>query len=287
MKRIVIILSFLFAGIIQCRQSDFKKARYAPAAYTFEKVVVKRKDTTRQTLPDRKTIFAIVETNKGNMLLELFYEEAPKTVQNFVDLAQGEKEFTAPNGTKQKKSFYNGLLFHRVIPNFMIQGGCPKGDGTGGPGYKFEDEINGVSLGLDKIKTKDAPSYENFLQRAVIEGLGIKTRAEYEERKEEAEKELKLALDLSILEILHRAGYRYNEYLKSHKAIKGSLAMANAGPATNGSQFFINQVDTPHLDGLHTVFGQLISGEEVLNKIIADGNGKSSIRQILIIDKRE
>ncbi|MCE9499105.1 MAG: peptidylprolyl isomerase, partial [Leptospira sp.] len=137
------------------------------------------------------------------------------------------------------------------------------------------------------IKIKDATSYENYLQRAVIEGLGIKTRAEYEDRKEEAEKDFKLALELPVLEILYRAGYRYNEVLKSQKAVKGALAMANAGPATNGSQFFINQVDTPHLDGLHTVFGHLISGEDVLNKIVNDGNGKSIIKQIVIIDKRD
>ena len=121
-------------------------------------------------------------TNHGDIKLRLFDEDAPKTVENFTRLA-GE-------------GFYDGLIFHRVIPDFMIQGGCPQGTGTGGPGYQFEDEIN------------------------------------------------------------------------PHKVVRGALAMANAGPDTNGSQFFIVTTDAaPWLDGKHTVFGRVVSGMEVVDAL--------------------
>src|ERR671932_396199 len=125
---------------------------------------------------------ATMTTNHGQITIELFDEDAPKTVDNFRKLA--------------RDGFYDGLIFHRVIRDFMIQGGCPHGTGTGGPGYTFEDEIN------------------------------------------------------------------------DHKVVRGALAMANAGPDTNGSQFFIvTTQEAPWLDGKHTVFGQVIDGMDVVDKI--------------------
>jgi cyclophilin family peptidyl-prolyl cis-trans isomerase len=133
---------------------------------------------------------ATMKTTEGDIVLELFDEDAPKTVANFKKLA-GE-------------GFYDGLIFHRVIQDFMIQGGCPQGTGTGGPGYTFEDEIN------------------------------------------------------------------------QHKIIKGTLAMANAGPDTNGSQFFIVTADeTPWLDGKHTAFGQVVEGMDVVERL---GNAETDSR---------
>lgn len=126
---------------------------------------------------------AIIETEKGNIVLELFEKDAPKTVANFEKLV--------------KQGFYDGLTFHRVIPNFVIQGGCPKGNGTGGPGYTI------------KCETKGNP----------------------------------------------------------RKHGKGALSMAHAGKDTGGSQFFITHSPQPHLDGVHTVFGQVIEGMDVVNKI--------------------
>lgn len=282
--RIVPVLVF-FTQILFCKDDSFQKPVYKPFDYTKVNVVVRKKEDTNIALPDKKTIYAIVDTNKGNLILELYHENAPLTVQNFIDLAQGEKEFLL-KGEKVKKPFYNGLNFHRVIAGFMIQGGCPNGDGTGGPGYTFDDEINAVSLGLDKVKVKDARSYGRYLQKAVFVGMGIKSQQQLEEKMAEAEENLKKASEMSVVEVLARNGYKYNEVLTSKKALKGSLAMANSGPNTNGSQFFINQVDTPHLDGLHTVFGQLVNGDNVLNQIINDGNSKTIINKIVIIDKR-
>jgi len=150
----------------------------------------------------------VIETGRGDIILQLYPDSAPKTVDNFVKLIS--------NG------FYNGLKFHRVVPGFVIQGGDPKGDGTGGPGYTFEDEINPWSLGLSD---------------ATIKSLEAK-------------------------------GYKFTHELTSHKIVVGTLAMANAGPNTNGSQFFIvTEKDQPTLDGQYTAFGQVIQGQDVVQKI--------------------
>ncbi len=142
--------------------------------------------------------YAVFETSQGNIVVRLLEKEAPKTVANFVGLAEGTKEFTnEKTGQKEKRPFYDGLIFHRVIPQFMIQGGCPQGSGTGGPGYKFADEFH--------------PS------------------------------------------------------LKHSKA--GKLSMANAGPGTNGSQFFLTVAATPWLDNKHTIFGEIVEGQDVADKI--------------------
>lgn len=139
-------------------------------------------------------LYAHVKTTKGNILLELEFEKTPGTVGNFVALAEGNLENGSfPTG----KPYYNGLKFHRVIPNFMIQGGDPKGTGAGGPGYQFKDEFHP--------------------------------------------------------ELKHTG--------------PGALSMANAGPNTNGSQFFITHTKTPWLDGKHTVFGKVLEGQEVVDSI--------------------
>ena len=161
-------------------------------------------DEAKSEWKEKPGMYAIFETNMGKIVCELFAKETPKTVDNFTGLAEGTKEFTDPaTGKTTKKKFYDGLIFHRIIPNFMIQGGDPQGTGMGGPGYKFEDEIV-PSLKFDK---------------------------------------------------------------------PGKLAMANAGPGTNGSQFFITQAATPWLDGHHTIFGQVVEGMDIVTKIATAERG--------------
>ena len=144
------------------------------------------------------TLTAKLRTNQGTVQVRLFPDQAPKTVQNFVELAEGSREWTDPETRQRTEArLYDGTIFHRVIPRFMIQGGDPLGTGTGGPGYKFADEIH-PDLRFDR------------------------------------------------------------PYL---------LAMANAGPGTNGSQFFITVVPTPHLNGKHTIFGEVVDGREVVDRI--------------------
>lgn len=147
---------------------------------------------------EKKRMFAVFETSKGNFKVELFQDKAPKTVENFVELAKGAKEWTDPKtGDKVKKPLYDGTIFHRVIPKFMIQGGDPLGNGTGGPGYRFADEFD------------DSLTF----------------------------------------------------------AKPGMLAMANAGPNTNGSQFFVTVAPTPWLNHHHTIFGEVVEGYSVVEEI--------------------
>ena len=146
-----------------------------------------------------KNPIAIIKTNLGTMTITLFKDKAPITVENFIGLAKGNKTWTEPNTKKlvKGKSLYKGTIFHRVIPDFMIQGGDPLGQGIGGPGYQFQDEFSPL---------------DNFNR-------------------------------------------------------PGILAMANAGPNTNGSQFFITVAPTPHLNQRHTIFGEVTKGLDVAIKI--------------------
>ncbi|MBN1360814.1 MAG: peptidylprolyl isomerase [Sedimentisphaerales bacterium] len=222
----------------------------------------------------------LIKTSKGDIVVRLFAQEAPKTVENFIGLAEGTKEFTDPNSQqKVKKPFYDGLIFHRVIQNFMIQGGCPEGTGRGSPGYRFEDEINAKSLGLDQLKVLDAQGrphawlsvrsqedFNNSVLRPLFRAMGITSNEEVQARQQDISEKVK---GMTLKEAYENLGYKYNDALQSHPPTRGVLAMANAGPGTNGSQFFINLVDTPWLTGKHTVFGEVVKGMEVVDAIAA------------------
>ena len=147
-------------------------------------------------MPTKPGTYATFKTTEGTIVCELFESDAPETVKNFIGLAEGTKEWKSPK--KKGEKLYDGSIFHRVIPQFMIQGGDPEGTGMGGPGYKFADETKGSKHGFQE---------------------------------------------------------------------KGKLAMANAGPNTNGSQFFITVADTSWLTGKHTIFGEVVEGYDIAERI--------------------
>lgn len=219
----------------------------------------------------------VMKTSQGNVRLELWPEAAPETVKNFIDLAEGRKAFKDPkSGEEVTKPFYDGLTFHRVIKDFMIQGGCPLGTGTGGPGYQFKDEINAVGLGLDKLDAiregqthpwlliRSQDQFQRSILGPALQKMGIKTEEEFKARIEEIQKTVNA---MSLLDVYTNQGYVFDKSLAPKKPLKGVIAMANSGPNTNGSQFFINVEDTHHLTGKHTVFGKVIEGMDVVEKI--------------------
>jgi cyclophilin family peptidyl-prolyl cis-trans isomerase len=242
----------------------------------------------------------IIKTTLGDIQVELYKHDAPETVSNFIGLAEGTKEFVdVKTGKKVKRPFYDGLIFHRVIKDFMLQGGCPLGTGTGDPGYKFADEINASALGLDQIKAIDPKTgpnsllmirsqedFQRFVMAPIFSKMNITSQEDLDQRKEEVNKEL---FSLTVKDFFENLGYSYSEKGSPHHPKRGALAMANAGPNTNGSQFFINLIDTDWLAGKHTVFGKVTKGMDVVDKIGAvnvDANSKP-VKDIKIISIRE
>jgi cyclophilin family peptidyl-prolyl cis-trans isomerase len=219
-----------------------------------------------------------MKTSMGTMTIELWNDIAPKTVENFTGLAFGGKEWTDPKTQKKvKEPFYDGLTFHRVIDNFMIQGGCPLGTGTGGPGYTFEDET------YDTTNAKEIKGY--ISDEKVAQQLFEQVIAPYLQKNRTPDKEI-----ISILQDCQKAKSgkplmkRPVEYylkktgrtepFKEQGILKatidyGTICMANSGPNTNGSQFFIvtKKDGCAWLNGKHTVFGKVIEGMDVAEKI--------------------
>ncbi|RME92542.1 MAG: peptidylprolyl isomerase [Candidatus Hydrogenedentota bacterium] len=225
----------------------------------------------KKEIRSEKNPIILMKTSMGDMVIELYADAAPKTVQNFLDLALGKKEFVDPKtGKKVKRPFYNGLTFHRVIPNFMIQGGDPKGDGTGGPGYRFEDEISAKALGLDKQTLgENMRYYQRDIQQYLFKKFNIHSQKDLNAKRAILMKELDKMKNMTVAELLSANGYNFQNELPSVPVGKYTLAMANAGPNTNGSQFFINITDNFYLNGKHTVFGKVLEGKDIPAKIAA------------------
>jgi len=220
----------------------------------------------------------VISTTRGDILLELLPAEAPETVANFLGLAEGTKPFLDPyTGRQELRRFYDGLVFHRVIDGFMIQAGSPAGTSDGGPGYTFADEINAASLGLDQMQLLDVEGYpnpllgirsqEDFQQRVLVPlyaQMGITNKATLEARVDDVEQRLRSMTMKQANELL---GYRYLDNVQSRAPLRGVIAMANSGPNTNGSQFFITIADAPWLTGKHTVFGKVRAGLDTVDAI--------------------
>ncbi len=227
---------------------------------------------------DPENLLVEIQTSMGSMILELFPKEAPETVANFIGLAQGEKSFEdTETGALVNRPFYDGLIFHRVIDQFMIQGGSPTGLGNGSPGYSFKDEINARSLGLDRMQAIDDEGIPHpFLriasqtqfQAVILEPLFAEMNINSQEDLENNYAVIEERINsLAIKDVYENQGYEYTETLNSRMPVRGVIAMANAGPNSNGSQFFINLIDTEWLAGKHTVFGRVRQGMDILDEI--------------------
>ncbi|MBC2607559.1 peptidylprolyl isomerase [Pelagicoccus albus] len=230
---------------------------------------------------------ATIRTNMGEIVVRLFETDAPKTVKNFMDLADGTRFLKDGESVAQAKPFYDGLIFHRVIPDFMIQGGDPLGTGMGGPGYTFEDETYTPGLPMNGvIETEERAKYvfQNVVAPHLREYRGespIEFIADLYSKMEEA-RGYEPMFEIQVQEVLDALEYQ-EPLLDKGELLNhvdyGTLCMANSGPNTNGSQFFIvtNKEGTPWLDGKHTVFGKVISGMEVaeaISKVETDPNDK-------------
>jgi peptidyl-prolyl cis-trans isomerase A (cyclophilin A) len=206
---------------------------------------------------------ATIKTNYGDITINLFAENAPRTVNNFVFLAEDD--------------FYDGLTFHRIISDFVIQGGDPEGTGAGDPGYKFEDEINPRSLGLDQITVAEADFLSSLYdsRNASTSGYAPNSLREHSDR----------TLEDFYDDVI---GYDYNYSLESVGFKPGVIAMANSGPDTNGSQFFItvSGSEVEYLNGRHTVFGEVIDGMDVVDTIASVNTGSSGkpVKEVEIED---
>ncbi len=219
-----------------------------------------------------------IQTTMGDIILELFPGEAPLTVKNFLDLVNGEMGISNADTTLlATEPFYDGQIFHRVIDNFMIQGGSPTGSGDGGPGYSFRDEINAGSLGLDDalvIQPDGTPhpllgiqsqaDFQREILAPLYQKMGINNQAELEANIDLVDTALRT---MTVQKSYENLGYQYTDTVISRTPERGVIAMANSGPNTNGSQFFINLVDTEWLTGKHTVFGIVRVGMNVIDAI--------------------
>src|SRR5438552_6377404 len=218
-----IVLSFVAAAVMalhpapaaaQTNPTQTKPRAVKPAGQPEGKGQKAMADPKTGIPQGKGDLYAIFQTSQGNIAVRLFEKDAPETVANFVGLATGAKEWTDPrSGSKSHAKLYDGTKFHRVIPNFMIQGGDPLGTGTGDPGYRFKDEF--------------------------------------------------------------QSGRKFDK--------PGLLAMANAGPNTNGSQFFITEVPTPHLNNKHTIFGEVVKGQDLVPQIARAGNAQTKLERVEIV----
>ena len=234
--------------------------------------------TALLAMEDPQNHLVRMSTSQGEMYLELFPLEAPNNVENFIALANGEKEFkNQSTGEPIQARYYNGMRFHRVVPGFIIQAGSPANNPLGLQVNLLNDEINADALGLDQISALNSDgsfadvlnieSKQDFHEEILTPLYAQQNITDVEAVLNRQYQVLEILQGLSVKSVYENQGYRYDDSLPSRPIERGTLAIANSGPDSNGPEFFISLTAAEWLSGKYTVIGKVIEGQEVMDSI--------------------
>ena len=234
--------------------------------------------TALQSMEDSQNPLVRISTSQGEIYLELFPLEAPSNVENFIALAEGEKEFTNQDtGAPIQARYYNGMRFHRVVPGFIIQAGSPAYNPLGLQVNLVDDEINANALGLNRISALNTDgSFADVLNiqsklgfhEAILTPLySQRNITDIEAALSRQYQILETLQNLSVKSVYENQGYRYDDSLQSRPIERGTVALANSGPDSNGPEFFISLTAAGWLSGKYTVIGKVVEGQEVMDSI--------------------
>jgi len=234
--------------------------------------------TALVAMEDSQNPLIRISTSKGEMYLELYPLEAPNNVENFIALAEGEKEFTnLKTGEPIQSRYYNGMRFHRVVPGFIIQAGSPAINPLGLQVSLLNDEINANALGLDQIQALNPDgsfadvlnieSKPDFHEEILTPLYSQRNITDVEAALSRQYQVLETLQELSVKSVYENQGYRYDDSLESRPIERGTVALANSGPDSNGSEFFISLTAAEWLWGKYTVIGKVVEGQEVMDSI--------------------
>ena len=243
----------------------------------------------------------LLSSSKGDIYLELFPAEAPNNVANFIALAQGTEADASENDsaapllqTSRSPQYFDGVRFHRVIPEFIIQAASPSDHVLGAPDEVLSDEINANALGLDQmpvlnpdgsfheyLNIENKADYESRILEPLYKEMGIISNSQVRERQQEI---LEALQQLTVKVAYENLGYEYSNRLPSHPIIRGTLALANTGPNSNGPEFFISLLDANWLTGKYTVIGKVIEGmdiADIIGETVIDPARYSSLSTVI------
>ena len=234
--------------------------------------------TALLAMEDSQNPLIRISTSKGEMYLELYPLEAPNNVENFIALAEGEKEFTnLKTGEPIQSRYYNGMRFHRVVPGFIIQAGSPAINPLGLQVSLLNDEINANALGLGQIPALNPDgsfadvlnieSKPDFHEEILTPLYSQRNITDVEAALSRQYQVLETLQELSVKSVYENQGYRYDDSLESRPIERGTVALANSGPDSNGSEFFISLTAAEWLWGKYTVIGKVVEGQEVMDSI--------------------
>ena len=234
--------------------------------------------TALVAMEDSQNPLIRISTSKGEMYLELYPLEAPNNVENFIALAEGEKEFTnLKTGEPIQSRYYNGMRFHRVVPGFIIQAGSPAINPLGLQVSLLNDEINANALGLGQIPALNPDgsfadvlnieSKPDFHEEILTPLYSQRNITDVEAALSRQYQVLETLQELSVKSVYENQGYRYDDSLESRPIERGTVALANSGPDSNGSEFFISLTAAEWLWGKYTVIGKVVEGQEVMDSI--------------------